>query len=78
MSEIMDFSEKFTAKYAQQAEENNKLRLINSQKHDENVKLVVDLSLTRAEYEREQKFRNQFEKQLIEANQVIEQVLLII
>ncbi|CAF2660495.1 unnamed protein product [Rotaria sp. Silwood2] len=73
ISELMDFAEKFTAKYAEQAEENNKLRLLNSQKQDENVKLLVDLSLSKAEHEKEHQLRNQFEKQFIEANQVIEQ-----
>ncbi|CAF0804713.1 unnamed protein product [Rotaria sordida] len=73
ISELMDFSEKFTNNYAKQAEENNKLRLLNNQKQDENVKLFVDLSLAKAEYEKEQQMRNQFEKQFIEANQVIEQ-----
>ncbi|CAF4651275.1 unnamed protein product, partial [Rotaria sp. Silwood1] len=73
ISELMDFSEKFTAKYAEQAEENNKLRLLNSQKQDENVKLLVNLSLAKAEYEKEQQMRNEFERQFIEANQVIEQ-----
>jgi hypothetical protein len=70
----MDFSEKLSAKYSEQNEENNKLRLINNLKQDENVKLLFDISLTKAEYEKEQQVRNQFEKQLSEANQIIEQV----
>jgi len=70
----MEFSEKFTSKYSEQIEENNKLRLLNNQKQEENMKLVFAVSLTKAEYEREQQMRNQFENQYNEANKVIEQV----
>ena len=70
----MDFSEKFTVKYSEQVEENNKLRLLNNQKQDENVKLLVDLSLSKADFEKEQQVRSEYEKQYNEANQVIEQV----
>ncbi|CAF1608880.1 unnamed protein product [Rotaria magnacalcarata] len=73
ISELMDFSEKFTAKYSEQVEENNKLRLLNNQKQDENVKLLVDLSLSKAEFEKERQVRGEYEKQYNEANQVIEQ-----
>jgi hypothetical protein len=70
----MEFSEKFTAKCSEQTEENNKLRLLNTQKQDENMKLVFDLSVTKAEYEKEHKMRAQFEQQFNDANDVIEQV----
>jgi hypothetical protein len=70
----MDFFEKFTAKYSEHTEENNKLRLLNTQKQEENVKLLFDLSLIKAEYEKEQQMRHQFEQQFNEANNVIEQV----
>ncbi len=70
----MDFSEKFTTKYSEQIEENDKLRLLNSQKHEENVKLRFDVSLLQAKYEKEQQIRNQFERQFHEANKLIELV----
>lgn len=70
----MEFSERLTAQCAKQSEENNKLRLLNNQKQDENVKLLFDLSLAKAEHEKEEKLRNQYEKQFMEANQTIEQV----
>ena len=70
----MEFSEKFTTKYSEQIEENNKLRLLNNRKQDENVKLLFDLSLIKAEYEKEQQMRNQFEHQYNEANKLIEKV----
>jgi hypothetical protein len=70
----MDFSEQFSLKYAQQSEENTKLRLLNNQKQDENIKLLFDLSVSKAEYEKEQQMRSQYENQLNEANKVMEQV----
>jgi hypothetical protein len=70
----MNFSEKFTTKYSEQNEENNRLRLLNSQKHEENVKLRFDFSLLQAKYENEQQIRNRFEEQYHEANQLIEMV----
>jgi len=70
----MDLSEKFTAQYSAQIEENNKLRLINTQKHEENMKLMFDLSLLKAEYEKEKQMRDQFEKQFNEKNKLIEMV----
>ncbi|CAF0897484.1 unnamed protein product [Adineta ricciae] len=73
ISKIMEFSEKFADKYAQKSEENTKLRLLNNQKQDENVKLLFDLSVAKAEYEKEQHKRTQYEQQLSEANKVIEQ-----
>ena len=71
----MEFSEKFADKYAQKSEENTKLRLLNNQKQDENVKLLFDLSVAKAEYEKEQHKRTQYELQLSEANKVMEQVM---
>jgi len=70
----MDFAEKFITKYSEQTEENNKLRLLNSQKHEENIKLRFDFSLLQAKYEKEQQIRNQFEKQFHETNKLIEMV----
>lgn len=70
----MELSEKFCDKCTQQREENNKLHLINSRKQDENVKLLFDLSLAKAEYDKEQQLRLQIEKQLTDTNAVLEQV----
>ncbi len=70
----MDLSQKFCDKCSQQQDENNKLRLLNNQKQDENVKLLFDLSLAKAEYEKEQQIRIQIEKQLTDTNTIIEQV----
>ncbi len=70
----MNFSEKFTIKYSEQIEENNRLRLLTTQKHEENVKLRFEFSLLQAKYENEQQICNQFEGQLYEINQPIEMV----
>ena len=70
----MELSEKFCDKCSQQREENNKLNLINSRKQDENVKLLFDLSLAKAEFDKEQQLRLQIEKQLTDTNAVLEQV----
>ena len=70
----MDLSQKFCDKCSQQREENNKLRLLNTQKQDENVKLLFDLSLAKAEYEKEQQIRIQIEKQLADTNTILDQV----
>ncbi|CAF1525948.1 unnamed protein product [Adineta steineri] len=73
ISDIMEFSEKFTDKYSQQTDENNQLRLLNHQKQDENIKLLFDISLIKAEYEQEQQKRHQVEHQFDEVNKGIEQ-----
>ncbi|CAF0989982.1 unnamed protein product [Adineta steineri] len=73
ISDIMEFSEKFTDKYSQQTDENNKLRLLNHQKQDENIKLLFDISLIKAEYEQEQQKRHHVEHQFDEVNKSIEQ-----
>jgi hypothetical protein len=70
----MDLSQKFCDKCSQQRDENTKLRLLNTQKLDENVKLLFDLSLAKAEYEKEQQIRIQIEKQLADTNQILDQV----
>ena len=70
----MDLSQKFCDKCSQQQDENNKLRLLNNQKQDENVKLLFDLSLAKAEYDKEHQIRIQIEKQLSDTNTIIEQV----
>jgi hypothetical protein len=70
----MDLSQKFCDKCHQQRDENNKLRLLNTQKQEENVKLLFDLSLAKAEYEKEQQIRIQIEKQLADTNQILDQV----
>ena len=70
----MELSEKFCDKCSQQREENNKLHLLNSRKQAENVKLLFDLSLAKAEYDKEQQLRLQIEKQLTDTNAVLEQV----
>jgi type II secretory ATPase GspE/PulE/Tfp pilus assembly ATPase PilB-like protein len=70
----MDLSQKFCDKCSQQRDENTKLRLLNTQKQDENVKLLFDLSLAKAEYEKEQQIRIQIEKQLADTNQILDQV----
>lgn len=56
----MDFSENITAKLTEQTEENNKL--------------ISDLSLVKADYEKEQQMRIQFEKQSDEATKLMEMV----
>jgi hypothetical protein len=70
----MDFSEKFATKYSEQLEENNKLRLFNTEKQEENVKLLFELTLLKGEHEKETQMRNQYEKQFNEANKLIEMV----
>ena len=70
----MDLSQKFCDKCSQQRDENNKLLLLNTQKQEENVKLLFDLSLAKAEREKEQQIRMQLEKQLSETNTISEQV----
>ena len=70
----MDLSQKFCDKCSEQQDENNKLRLINTQKQEENVKLLFDLSLAKAEYEKEQQIRIQIEKQLTETNTILNQL----
>jgi hypothetical protein len=70
----MDLSQKFCDKCSQQHDENTKLRLLNTQKQTENVKLLFDLSLAKAEYDKEQQIRIQIEKQLTDTNTIIEQV----
>ena len=70
----MELTERFTSKCSEQIEENNKLRLINSQKQEENVKLLIDLSMQKAEYETEHQVRAQLANQLRDAQKVIEQV----
>ena len=70
----MDLSQKFCDKCSQQRDENTKLRLLNTQKQDENVKSLFDFSLAKAEYEKEQQIRIQLEKQLTDTNTIIDQV----
>jgi NhaP-type Na+/H+ and K+/H+ antiporter len=70
----MDLSQKFCEKCSQQRDENNKLLLLNTQKQAENVKLLFDLSLAKAEHEKEQQIRMQLEKQLTEINAITDQV----
>jgi chromosome segregation ATPase len=74
ITQIMDLSQKFCDKCSQQRDENNKLRLLNTQKQDENVKLLFDLSLAKAEFEKEQQNRIQIEKQLADTNQILDQL----
>ncbi|CAF3027768.1 unnamed protein product [Rotaria sp. Silwood2] len=74
ITQIMDLSQKFCDKCSQQREENNKLRILNTQKQDENVKLLFDLSLAKAEYEKEYQIRTQIEKQLAETTTIIDQL----
>ncbi|CAF4488211.1 unnamed protein product, partial [Rotaria magnacalcarata] len=64
----MELSQKCGDKCSQQLEENNKLRLLNTQKQEENVQLLFDLSLAKAENEKEQQIRSQIEKQLSDTN----------
>lgn len=70
----MDLSQQFCDKCSQQRDENNKLHLINTQKQDENVKLLFDLSLAKAEFEKEQQIRIQIEQQLADTNTILDQV----
>lgn len=70
----MDLSQKYCETCLQEREENKKLRLLNTEKQDENVKLLFDLSLAKAEYEKEQQIRRQIEKQLSDTNAMLDQV----
>ena len=70
----MDLSKKCCDTCSQQREENQKLNLINRQRQEENIKLIFDLSLAKAEYEKEQQMRLQIEKQLTTTMAIIEQV----
>ncbi|CAF3416140.1 unnamed protein product [Rotaria socialis] len=74
ITQIMDLSQKCCDKCSQQREENNKLRLLNIQKQEENVQLLFDLSLAKAENEKEQQIRSQIEKQLSDANIITDQL----
>lgn len=56
----MDFSENITAKYSEQTEENQRL--------------ISDISSLKDEYEREHQTRIQYERQLEEANKLMEMV----
>lgn len=70
----MDLAEKVTMKCAEQVDENNKLRLINHEKQEENMKLLFDLSTTRAACEQQAHLRLELEQQLNDAKTIIEQV----
>ena len=70
----MDLSQKYCETCLQEREENTKLRLLNTGKQEENVKLLFDLSLAKAEYEKEQQIRHQIEKQLSDTNAMLDQV----
>lgn len=70
----MDLSQKYCETCLQEREENTKLRLLNTGKQEENVKLLFDLSLAKAEYEKEQQIRHQIEKQLSDTNAMHDQV----
>ena len=70
----MDLSQKYCETCVDEHEENKKLRLLNTEKQEENVKLLFDLSLAKAEYEKEQQIRQQIEKQLADTNAMLDQV----
>lgn len=70
----MDLSQKYCETCVHEREENKKLRLLNAEKQEENVKLLFDLSLAKAEYEKEQQIRHQIEKQLADTNAMLDQV----
>ena len=70
----MDLSKKCCDTCSQQRDENQKLNLINRQKQEENIKLIFDLSLAKAEHEKEQQMRLQIEKQLTNTMTIVEQV----
>lgn len=70
----MDLSKKCCDTCSEQREENQKLSLINRQKEEETMKLLFDLSLAKAELEKERQLRIQIEKQLTETNLITEQV----
>ena len=70
----MDLSQKFCDKCSQEHEENSKLRLLNTKKQEENVKLLFDLSLAKAECEKERQIRLEIEKQLTDTNIIFDQV----
>ncbi|CAF2079297.1 unnamed protein product [Rotaria magnacalcarata] len=74
ITQIMELSQKCGDKCSQQLEENNKLRLLNTQKQEENVQLLFDLSLAKAENEKEQQIRSQIEKQLSDTNIIADQL----
>jgi predicted nuclease with TOPRIM domain len=60
----MNLTEKLTAKYSEQSEEN--------------AQLQVDISFLQSEYKKEQQMRHQFEKKFNEANKLIEMVKVLI
>ena len=70
----MDLSKKCCDTCCEQREENQKLNLISRQKDEENMKLLFDLSLAKAEFEKERQIRLQIEQQLTETNLISEQV----
>ena len=70
----MDLSKKCCDTCSEQRDENHKLNIINRQKGEENMKLLFDLSLAKAEFQKEQQLRLQIEKQLTETNLISEQV----
>ncbi|CAF1103929.1 unnamed protein product [Rotaria magnacalcarata] len=74
ITQIMELSQKCGDKCSQQLEENNKLRLLNTRKQEENVQLLFDLSLAKAENEKEQQIRSQIEKQLSDTNIIADQL----
>jgi len=77
ISEIMDLSKKCCDTCCEQRDENQKLNLINRQKEEENIKLLFDLSLAKAELEKERQLRLQIEQQLTETNLITEQLTML-
>lgn len=71
----MDLSQKCCDKCSQQRDENQKLNLINRQKQEENLKLLFDLSLAKAECEKEKLIRIQLDQEMNESQTINEQVL---
>ncbi|CAF1586442.1 unnamed protein product, partial [Didymodactylos carnosus] len=69
----MDLSQKFCEKCSVYCEDNEKLRILNTQKQEENLKLIYDLSLAKAECEKENKLRTDIEQKLHNANKLAEQ-----
>lgn len=71
----MDLSQKCCDKCSQQRDENQKLNILNQQKQEENLKLLFDISLAKAECEKEKQLRLQLDKQLADSQSLTEQVI---
>ncbi|CAF0779713.1 unnamed protein product [Didymodactylos carnosus] len=75
ITQIMDLSQNFCEKCSTYRDDNEKLRIASSQKQEENVKLIYDLSVAIAECEKQSQLRAHVEQQLHDANKLVEQLV---